>query len=134
MPPAPLSDRRQAHAREPVEAPRPRVEQLLQDAAAQLAAPADVPFGAKEFALRDLPPRAGADLLEHSPRKKKNGYEGASVTCPHCPHAAPFHSHRPRTFVGLLGPVTVRRAYYRRGRRGRGRSLSTSAPAPPDAA
>ncbi len=44
------------------------------------------------------------------------------MTCPHCPHPAAFHSHRPRTFVGLLGPVTVRRAYYRRGRCGRGRS------------
>jgi hypothetical protein len=44
------------------------------------------------------------------------------VTCPRCPHPAPFHSHRSRTFVGLLGPVTVRRAYYRCGRCGRGRS------------
>lgn len=39
--------------------------------------------------------------------------------CAHCPHPAPFHSHRPKTFVGLLGSVTLRRAYYRRGRCGR---------------
>ncbi len=31
------------------------------------------------------------------------------MTCPHCPHPAALHSHRPR-LRGLLGPVTVRRA------------------------
>jgi hypothetical protein len=71
MPPAPLSDQQQARARELVEALRPRVEQLLQDAASQLAAHADAPFGANEFALRDLLLQAGADLLEASLREKK---------------------------------------------------------------
>ncbi len=71
MPPAPLSDQQQVRARELVKALRPRVEQLLQDAAAQLAAHADAPFGANEFAPRDLLLQAGADLLEHSLREIK---------------------------------------------------------------
>jgi hypothetical protein len=70
MPQVPLSQQ-QTRARELVEALRPRVEQLLQDAASQLAAHADAPFGANEFALRDLLLQAGADLLEHSLRQKK---------------------------------------------------------------
>ena len=43
------------------------------------------------------------------------------MSCAACEQAAPFHSHRPKTFVSLFGPVAVRRAYYRCGRCGRGR-------------
>jgi hypothetical protein len=71
MPPVTPSDQQQARARELVEALRPRVEQLLRDAASQLAACRDAPFGANEFALRDLLLQAGADLLETSLREKK---------------------------------------------------------------
>jgi hypothetical protein len=35
------------------------------------------------------------------------------VRCPGCDGNAPFHSHRPKTFVTLLGTATVSRAYYR---------------------
>ena len=107
-------------ARELVETLRPRVEPLLQDTACQLAAHADARFGANEFALRDLLLQAGADLPEASLRKKKR-LRRRRGDVRHCPHPAPFHSHRPKTFVGLLGSVTLRRAYYRRGRCGRGR-------------
>ena len=55
------------------------------------------------------------------PCAKKNGYNGASVNCQGCAQAAPFHSHRPKTFVSLFGPVALHRAYYRCGRCGRGR-------------
>src|SRR5206468_1340054 len=47
-----------------------------------------------------------------APGAKKNGYEGASVTCPHCGRAAEFHSHRPHTPTSLVGPIRYYRAYY----------------------
>ena len=34
------------------------------------------------------------------------------MSCPHCGRTVAFHSHRPRTFVSLFGPVRLRRAYY----------------------
>jgi hypothetical protein len=39
------------------------------------------------------------------------------VTCPHCGHAAEFHSHRGHAPLSLVGPVRYQRAYYlcRRG-------------------
>jgi len=37
------------------------------------------------------------------------------VTCPACGRHAPFHSHRPKTFLTLLGRVRLRRAYYQCG-------------------
>ena len=43
---------------------------------------------------------------------KKNGYDGAGVTCPHCGRTAEFHSHRPHTSFSLVGAVRYRRAYY----------------------
>jgi hypothetical protein len=73
MPRSTLSDEQQARAGELVEALRPRVEQLLHDAAAQLAANQDTPFGANEFALRDLLLQAGADLLATTLARKKTG-------------------------------------------------------------
>src|SRR5882672_5557156 len=38
-----------------------------------------------------------------TPGGEKNGYEGASVTCPHCGRAAEFHSHRWHTSLSLVG-------------------------------
>jgi hypothetical protein len=37
------------------------------------------------------------------------------VSCPQCGRTAPFHSHKPKTFLTLLGPVRLHRAYYRCG-------------------
>src|SRR5262249_17265105 len=51
---------------------------------------------------------------------KKNGYVGASVTCPHCQQTADFHSHRPHTSTSLVGPVRYERAYYLCRRCGKG--------------
>src|SRR5205085_6797230 len=42
-----------------------------------------------------------------------NGYQGCSVTCAACGRTAPFHSHKPKTFVTVLGTVRLSRAYYR---------------------
>src|SRR5262249_28258006 len=46
------------------------------------------------------------------PGAKKNGYEGPSVTCPHCRQAAAYHGDRARTLAGLFGTLRYRRAYY----------------------
>src|SRR4051794_20579543 len=45
-------------------------------------------------------------------RAEKGGYQGSSLSCPHCRDAARFVSYRPRTVVSLLGPIRVCRAYY----------------------
>ena len=34
------------------------------------------------------------------------------MTCPHCGHAAEFHSHRDHTSFSLVGALRYRRAYY----------------------
>lgn len=34
------------------------------------------------------------------------------MTCPHCDQAAPFHGHRDRHILTLLGPIRYGRAYY----------------------
>src|SRR5437016_2022486 len=52
--------------------------------------------------------------------RKRNGYEGASVICPHCDRAAEFHSHRPHTPLSLVGSVRYRRASYLCRRCGQG--------------
>src|SRR5262245_9959894 len=47
-----------------------------------------------------------------APGGETNGYEGASVTCPHCGGAAEFHAHRDHTSLSLVGPIRYCRAYY----------------------
>src|SRR5262249_9518136 len=47
-----------------------------------------------------------------APGGEKNGYEGSSVTCPHCGGTAEFHSHRAHTALSLVGAVRYHRAYY----------------------
>ena len=37
---------------------------------------------------------------------------GGELACPSCGGVQRFVSHRPRTLATLLGPVTIRRAYY----------------------
>ena len=44
--------------------------------------------------------------------RKKNGYDGSSVCCPHCDRAAAYHGDRPRQLVSLLGRLNCQRAYY----------------------
>src|SRR3954468_6592796 len=58
--------------------------------------------------------------LRAAPGAKKNGYDGAGVTCPHCGRTAEFHSHRTHTSFSLVGPVRYRRAYYLCRRCGQG--------------
>jgi len=68
----PLSEQQQAVADDLVEALRPRMDQLIQDIAGLFAATAHShPFGATEFALRDLVHDATADLMTTALREKK---------------------------------------------------------------
>jgi hypothetical protein len=66
-----LSEEQEARRQELEQAMRPRVEQLLRDFAQQMAANLDRPFGANEFALRDLMHKAAAEMLQEGLRLKK---------------------------------------------------------------
>src|SRR5512136_1723656 len=44
--------------------------------------------------------------------RKKKGYRGRSVPCPHCGQAAEFQDYRPKKPLSLVGEVSCRRAYY----------------------
>ena len=128
-----LTQEQEARARELVEALRPRVEQLLRDAASQLAARRDAPFGANEFALRDLLLQAGAELLETSLRKKKRlrrrlGELRGLCRPPPSTRTAPKPSSASSARWPCIGPTTA--AAVAAG----AASPSTNAPAYPDAA
>lgn len=77
-------------------------------------------FGRTEFEVRDILLRVGAKVYEEFLREKKNGYEGAGVTCPGCQQAAKFQGYRPKEPVSLFGPLACQRAYYYCGRCGQG--------------
>lgn len=72
MPQPPLSEEQQADARRLAEVLRPHAEDLLQRAAALLAAnPGAASLGACEFQLRDLVLAAGAGFLQAALAEKK---------------------------------------------------------------
>jgi len=52
--------------------------------------------------------------------RKKNGYEGSGLVCPHCQQGAKFQGYRCKKSLSLLGPLTCPRAYYYCGRCGQG--------------
>jgi hypothetical protein len=59
---------------------------------------------------------APAPRLSKFPWRKKNGYHGSGLTCPHCQRCADFKGYRPKTAESLLGTIHYRRAYYHCGR------------------
>jgi hypothetical protein len=62
----------------------------------------------------------GAKVYEEYLREKKNGYEGAGVTCPGCEQSAKFQGYRLKEPLSLFGRLGCLRAYYYCGRCGRG--------------
>lgn len=44
--------------------------------------------------------------------KKRGGYEGASLVCPHCAEDARFINRREKSVQTLVGPIELRRPYY----------------------
>jgi HEAT repeat protein len=51
-------------------------------------------FGDNGFWIRTLIHKIATKAIEQHLAKKPNGYQGVSVTCPHCGQAAEFQSHR----------------------------------------
>src|SRR5205814_1895212 len=43
---------------------------------------------------------------------QKKGYDGSSRVCPHCQQAAKFQRWQAKTWVSVVGPLRVERAYY----------------------
>jgi hypothetical protein len=43
---------------------------------------------------------------------EKRGYQGSSMSCPHCGEAARFVAYRARTLTALMGAIRIERAYY----------------------
>ena len=56
----------------------------------------------------------GARVVERHLAGRRLGYEGARLPC-HCGRTQRFVEYRPKTLATLLGPVLIRRAYYRCG-------------------
>ncbi len=95
-------------------------EEFVQLARTLVATDRDSLFGATEFKIRDILLGVGAKLYQEFLAQKKNGYEGSSVTCPGCDHAAAYHEDAQRTIVSLFGPITYQRSYYYCRRCGKG--------------
>src|SRR5580693_6866878 len=49
---------------------------------------------------------------DRSGRAEKRGYQGSSMSCPHCHESARFVGYRPKTLASLIGAVGLERAYY----------------------
>ncbi len=97
VPPAPLSDQQQARARELAKGVlgKRSVEQLLQGRRRPTRGPCRHPLRRQRVRPAIWAP-AGRLTSSNTPGENEHG--GApSVTCPHCPHPAPYPSHRPRT-------------------------------------
>jgi hypothetical protein len=69
-------------------------------------------LGQAESVLQEQIRRIGARALELHLQQHKLGYEGSSRACL-CGQNQRFVEHRPKTLATLMGPVTIRRAYYR---------------------
>jgi hypothetical protein len=67
-----------------------------------------------ERIVREATMRVGAKAVELQLALQPLGYQGSSRACdgPGCGHDQKFVGHRPRTLLTLMGPVTIRRAYY----------------------
>jgi hypothetical protein len=116
----PLPADLEAQAQELVARIRARVDDDLLALARLLVRKEDADiFGDTEFEVRGIVHRVGAAALEER-IKKKNGYHGSGVECPHCGQSAKFQGYRRKTPLSVLGPVTCERAYYYCGRCGQG--------------
>lgn len=92
---------------------REAVDAEISELAAHLATTDDAHlFGANEFKIRAIAHTIAAKAIEQHLARKKNGYDGTGVTCPHCGRTAAFHAHRPRRVFSLVGTLRYHRAYY----------------------
>ena len=108
---APLPLEKQTEIEDLAQAIREAIETEIGELAANLATTDDAHiFGDNEFKIRPWRRRSPRRRLTRW--RKKNGYEGASVTCPHCDQAAEFHSHRTHSPLSLVGSVGYEHACY----------------------
>ncbi len=68
-----------------------------------------------ESMARNIALRFGAALLEESLRKRGTGHVGQRRPCSCSRHAHEFVGYRDKRVMTLVGPITVRRAYYPSG-------------------
>ena len=87
-------------------------EEALQMARLLVSKPDEQLLGATEFEIRDRVHKLGAHAIETALVERKKGYQGSSMSCPHCQDDARFVDHRPKSFVSLMGDIRFRRAYY----------------------
>jgi hypothetical protein len=112
MPPTPVPHEKRADVERLAREIQDAVAAEIDELAANLVTTDDAHlFGANEFKIRALAHRIAAKAIERHLAQKKNGYQGASVSCPRCGQAAEFHSHRDHAPLSLVGPVRYRRAY-----------------------
>jgi hypothetical protein len=69
-------------------------------------------LGATEFQIRDAVHRIGARALDAALSERKKGYQGSSVSCPHCCEDAKFVGYRTCRPTCLFGKIVYERAYY----------------------
>src|SRR3954451_15709273 len=61
---------------------------------------------------RPCPSHRRQSVRDRSGRAEKRGYQGSSLTCPHCHEAARFVEYRPETVQSMVGGFALDRAYY----------------------
>src|SRR3954463_11614081 len=111
MPSAPLPPERGAESEDLERSIREAVDAEIGELAENLATTDDAHlFGDNEFTIRAIAHRLPPPGGRTAPGGEKNGYDGSSVTCPHCDGAAAFHSHREHTVVSPVGALRYRRA------------------------
>ena len=61
---------------------------------------------------RPGPQDRGQGLRDRPGGAEKGGYQGSSLSCPHCHESARFVDYRPKTVQSLVGTFPLERAYY----------------------
>src|SRR4051812_8203455 len=79
---------------------------------ARLQTRSATPGGDRIRGPRPRPQDRGPGLRDRSGRAEKRGYQGSSMTCPHCHESARFVDYRPKTVQSMVGTFPLDRAYY----------------------
>src|SRR6516165_3156619 len=106
------SDPRASRAHLPILAAGRRVRPPLPRRAAGLPARPPAPGPDRVRGERPGPQDRGQGHRDRSERAEKRGYQGSSLSCPHCHESARFVGYRPKTVASLIGAIDLERAYY----------------------
>src|SRR4051794_9763411 len=112
--PAPLDPRagRVVRAHLPLAPPSRRGRPPAIGRLARLQARSATPGADRIRGPRSGPQDRGQGLRDRSGRAEKRGYQGSSMTCPHCHESARFVDYRPKTVQSMVGSFPLDRAYY----------------------